>query len=451
MKTMLQLQLRQHLVLTQSLQQALRFLQLSTQALNQEIQQTLESNPLLESEEETQNTVKIDEHWTSDYYTTSRFLDPVSPEELECAPHTLRDNLYWQLTLTPCTEEENAIGVAIIDAIDPEGTLTLPLEDLIQNFLNPPPTIADAEVVLHRIQRFDPIGCGTRSLRECLLVQLDSLPKTTPFLNETRTLLQNDLTLLAAHNYKEIQKKYDLNTAALHHMLQIILSLHPKPGNRIGSLPTEYIVPDLIVRKYKEGLQVALNPHALPHLHINTSYTALMRGAKNAEDTIFIKNNHKEARFFLKSIENRQDTLLKTARYLIEYQKDFLTLGERAMKPLTLNEVAQALQMHESTLSRITTKKYIDTPRGIFELKYLLSNRLGHEGVVECSSKGVSAVIKAFIEAENTKTPLSDREIVELLKHQGMEVARRTVAKYRESMGFAPSYERKALTSSGRI
>jgi RNA polymerase sigma-54 factor len=276
---------------------------------------------------------------------------------------------------------------------------------------------------------------------------LEQLPLDTGHLEIAKKIIVEDIDLLGQHNYRQLMKNHQISEKIIDEILQIIQRLNPKPGNLIHQDIAEYIIPDLTVKKVENQWKVYLNQNVLPNLSINNQYASLIQRADNSIDNQFLKNNLQEARWFLKSIQSRQETLLKVATCIVEYQKGFLELGEEAMKPLILNDVASALDMHESTISRVTTQKFMHTPRGVFELKYFFSSHVNTDSGGECSSTAIRAVIKKLILAENRKKPLSDNKIADLIAEQGIKVARRTVAKYREAMGIAPSNERKNIRS----
>lgn len=459
MKPSLQLNIGQSLTLTPQLQQAIRMLQLSTIDLQQEIQQAVEGNPMLEAtprEEKVPETKTTSEEYPdfqwSQLYNTSNKSSNFNDSEFNFENQTtttknLRDHLLWQLELTPVSEIDHNIAMTIIDAINDDGFLTQTIEELYNSLKNPNYALDldEVEMVRHRILRFDPVGCGAVNLAETLLIQLEQLPKGHPDTELAKRLLQNDLTLLAQHNYKLLMKNYHVDDLTLDRALQIIQRLNPKPGSIIEQNNTEYIIPDLIVKKKSEGWVVSLNQACLPRLSINKFYSSMIQRANNSTDNQFLKNNLQEARWFLKSIQSRQETLLKVGRCIVDYQAEFFEFGDEAMKPLILNDVAQALDMHESTISRVTTQKFIHTPRGVFELKYFFSSHVGTDKGGECSSTAIRALIKKLIAAENRKKPLSDNKIALLIGEQGIQIARRTVAKYREALGILSSSERKTI------
>ncbi len=464
MKQSLHLNVSQQLVLTPQLQQAIRLLQLSTLDLQQEIQNQVESNPLLEStpndeqdeqpgdSQEQVNDESMDFQWSHLYTNPTKRNDfdedRDNHENLYCTTYNLQDYLRWQLELTPMTNIDRVIGTAIIDAIDDDGFMTCSLTDL-HNSLNCkayPLELAEIDAVRHRIQHFDPIGCGANHLAEALYLQLEQLPADTPNLDLAKKIIHDDIMLLGKHHYQQLMKTYHIDEVALEQVLHLIHHLNPKPGNIIDQSKPLHTTPDLTVKKMGRHWHVELNPYALPHLSINRHYASLIQRTSNGIDHQFLKHNLQEARWFLKSIQSRQETLLKVARYIVDYQKEFLEFGEEAMKPLILNDVAHALDMHESTISRVTTQKFIHTPRGLFELKYFFSSHIPTVIGGECSSTAIRAIIKKLIATENHKEPLSDSKIVQLMNEQGVKIARRTVAKYRETMSIAPSSIRKTIS-----
>ncbi|CEG58013.1 RNA polymerase factor sigma-54 [Legionella fallonii] len=463
MKQSLQLSIGQHLTLTPQLQQAIRLLQLSTIDLQQEIQQIVESNPMLEAtpvEEKEESRLNsppdadefADFQWSQLYNLNKRnnFEDnDYNFDNLHCTTTNLQDHLRWQLALSPMSDIDRVIATAIIDAINDDGFLTIPVSDLHSSLSSDdfPLDIEEIEAVRHRLQHFDPVGCASLSLTETLLVQLEQPQLDIKRLALVKKIITEDIDLLGQHNYRQLMKNHQINEKTVNETLQIIQALNPKPGNLIHQDITEYIIPDVTVKKVENQWKVYLNQSVLPQLSINSQYAALIQRANNSVDNQFLKNNLQEARWFLKSIQSRQETLLKVATCIVDYQQGFLESGEEAMKPLVLNDIASALDMHESTISRVTTQKFIHTPRGVFELKYFFSSHVNTDTGGECSSTAIRAVIKKLISAENRKKPLSDSKIAELIAEQGIKVARRTVAKYREAMGIAPSNERKIIRS----
>ena len=541
MKPSLQLKIGQHLTMTPQLQQAIRLLQLSTLDLQTEIQEALESNPLLEMEEtrsdsndgdsgsDAESSVSssnddftdlIDFAKTSDYTTTTdtpstQNADEISvdlegkemPTELpvdsdwdtmfdgvagssgngssedddydfesrNSAPESIYDNLLWQLNLTHMSDMDRVIAMTIIEAIDTKGYLTQSVEEIRDAVLSQQDIVADIvamqlqeleamgvqlqpeedddgtaislqEVlaVLHRVQQFDPPGVAARDLRECLLIQLRQLPKS-PDREDAILLVDQFLEALASRDFTLIMRKSRLTEARLKCAIALVQTLNPYPGSSVEADETQYVVPDVIVRKDKGRWRVELNPEATPRLKVNSSYASLIQRADNSSDNTFLKNNLQEARWFIKSLQSRNETLLKVATKIVEHQIGFLEHGEEAMKPLVLHDIAEAVSMHESTISRVTTQKYMHTPKGVFELKYFFSSHVSTGSGGECSSTAIRAIIKKLISAENPRKPLSDSKIADILAEQDIQVARRTIAKYREAMLIPPSNERKRL------
>lgn len=466
MKPSLQLGLSQQLALTPQLQQAIRLLQLSTLDLQQEIQQALDSNPLLETappeekEEhasdagtqqahENEDASGADWHF-SDFTGNKRtgFDDPdFNYDNVYCTTTNLTDHLRWQLDLSPMSDTDRLIAETLIDSTNPDGFLTTPLHELHLSLTSEarPVDLDEIQAVRHRIQQFDPVGCACLTLSETLLVQLNQFRENSESLHLAKALVKEDLELLAQHHYRQLLKRHQVKESLLQEALQLIQSLNPKPGSIIQQEVTEYIIPDVLVKKKNGVWCVRLNQSILPRLSINTQYAGMIQRADNSTDNVYLKNNLQEARWFLKSIQSRQETLLRVAECIVEYQRDFFEHGAEAMKPLILNDVAEALDLHESTISRVTTQKFMHTPRGVFELKYFFSSHVATVNGGECSSTAIRAFIKKLITGENRQKPFSDSKIAVLMGEQGIRVARRTIAKYREAMGIAPSNERKTI------
>lgn len=464
MKASMQLNLSQQLTLTPQLQQAIRLLQLSSQDLNHEIQEALEANPMLEISSNDHNitvnkkdndvlpteTSAVPEASFHEHYSSAsnrKIGQDINYENFIGNEKNLHDHLSWQLDLTPMTEVDQIIAYAIIEAVNDEGFLTQTPEEIFKILASTLPELEfdEFEAVRHRVMRFDPLGVCSENLAECLLTQLAAKPNSTPFLKLAMKVIAKDIQLLGQHNYRKLTKKYHISKEELKKVLNLIQTLNPIPGSKIQAVTAEYISPDVSASKEKGKWQVKLNNDVLPKLTINGHYASMIQRADNSKDNTFLKNNLQEARWFLKSIQSRQETLLKVACSIVELQSDFLENGEESMKPLILNDIAEKLGMHESTISRVTTQKYIHTPRGVFELKYFFSSHLSTKTGGECSSTAIRAVIKKLVANENLKKPLSDNKISLILNDKGINVARRTVAKYRESMGIPPSNERKGL------
>ncbi len=488
MKQSLQLKLGQSLTMTPQLQQAIRLLQLSTMDLQQEIQQALDSNPMLEVAEDESNPgdesesasdrqaenspeaqeatqeqpgeweqtlpdeLPVDTQW-EDLLPSSSAPMTSAPDEGDndfegrnAVGESLQEHLLWQLNLTRLSDTDRVIALAIIDATDGNGRLTVDPEALYLS-LAAEIDIEQDEVmaVLHRLQQFEPAGVCTTDLQECLLVQLNQLPAATPWLEQAKLVVSRHMNQLGTSDFNQILRRTRLTENQLKSVLELIQSLDPNPGRTVGEERTEYIVPDVFVRKKSDRWTVELNPDIAPRLRINAAYAGYIKRADDSADNTFLRENLQEARWFLKSLHSRNETLMRVATKIVEHQRNFLEYGAEAMKPLVLAEIAEAVEMHESTISRVTTQKYMHTPRGIFELKYFFSSHVGTTGGGECSSTAIRALIKKLVAAENPGKPLSDNKIAKLLEEQGIQVARRTIAKYRDSLCIPPSNERKRL------
>ncbi|MDK8032173.1 RNA polymerase factor sigma-54 [Escherichia coli] len=476
MKQGLQLRLSQQLAMTPQLQQAIRLLQLSTLELQQELQQALESNPLLEQidtheeidtretqDSETLDTadaleqkempeeLPLDASWDTIYTagtpsgTSGDYIDDELPVYQGETTQTLQDYLMWQVELTPFSDTDRAIATSIVDAVDDTGYLTVPLEDILESMGDEEIDIDEVEAVLKRIQRFDPVGVAAKDLRDCLLIQLSQFDKTTPWLEEARLIISDHLDLLANHDFRTLMRVTRLKEDVLKEAVNLIQSLDPRPGQSIQTGEPEYVIPDVLVRKHNGHWTVELNSDSIPRLQINQHYASMCNNARNDGDSQFIRSNLQDAKWLIKSLESRNDTLLRMSRCIVEQQQAFFEQGEEYMKPMVLADIAQAVEMHESTISRVTTQKYLHSPRGIFELKYFFSSHVNTEGGGEASSTAIRALVKKLIAAENPAKPLSDSKLTSLLSEQGIMVARRTVAKYRESLSIPPSNQRKQL------
>ena len=475
----------QQLTMTPQLQQAIRLLQLSSPDLEAEVQAVLDSNLMLERIDEPQDLpvqpetlaaqaaadsrpeteidgnsatlpdeLPVDSAWDDVYEPSDGATSYSRGEEEEWdlyeryagAGESLRDYLYWQMRLTPFDERELAVATAIIDAIDEAGYLTLSLEEICQGLQGEfAVTPAEAEPVLKRVQHFDPQGVGARGPAECLLLQLEALPDDTPWLAPARRLVEHHLELLADRDFNGLMRRLKVTREELQGIVSLIQSLNPHPGERVSNAAPQYIVPDVLVYRNRNAWRVELNPENVPKLRINPRYAALTRHAGANGDGAYLKNHLQEARWFLKSLQNRNETLLKVATSIVERQRAFLEQGDEYMKPLILRDIAEELSMHESTISRVTTQKYMYTPRGIYELKFFFSSHVGTSDGGECSSTAIRAMIRKLIQAEDPGKPLSDDKIAKLLEVEGIQVARRTVAKYREAMSIPSSSDRKRL------
>ena len=479
MKQGLQLKMGQQLAMTPQLQQAIKLLQLSTLDLQQEIQNALDENPLLEQDDDSgteeikkeQDSSQID---TTEAITKQEFSDdlPVEDnwEESYTPPTTtsssssstyegednvyqgesstsLQDHLLWQMQLTPFSDTDILIATSIIDSVDESGYLTTSCESILESIGLEVEELEldEVQVVLKRIQHFDPIGVAARSTQECLTIQLRHYPVETPWLDEALMILDLHMDLLANRDYRTLARKTKLNESQLGEVMRLIQSLEPRPGNQIEDSQAQYIIPDVYVKKIAGQWRVSLNPDCDPNLSINQQYADLCKGNISKTDSQFIKGHMQEAKWFIKSLESRNETLLKVSNCIVQQQQAFFEYGDEAMKPMVLNDVAFAVEMHESTISRVTTQKFMHTPRGIYELKFFFSSHVATESGGECSSTAIRALIKKLVSAESLTKPLSDNKITLLLEEQGIKVARRTIAKYRESLGIPPSNQRKQL------
>ena len=544
MKQTLSLKLGQQLTMTPQLQQAIRLLQLSTLDLQQEIQLALDSNPMLEidedeptpdgneieepeapqeevgdedvgeepdgaleeeswgvddpadtvdaeaaefesapvedqglketvasgDEDQIPEDLPVDTSWDDIYQSTPASSAPSDAEDWGSddrngTEESLQEHLLWQLNLTPMSDTDRLIAMAVIDAVDPDGMLTVELEDILASLNGETDSPAsddpdqatgesdasdaigldELQAVLKRVQQFDPTGVAARDLSECLVLQLNALDPATPWRQEAIAVAGEHLDLLASRDFNTLKRRTRLDEDDLAQVVSLIQSLNPRPGSSISSEIPEYIVPDVVVFKDKDRWQVELNAEATPKLKINQLYASMVKRADSSADNVYLKDNLQEARWFLKSLQSRHETLLKVATQIVEHQRGFLEYGEEAMKPLVLAEIAEAVEMHESTISRVTSRKYMHTPRGIFELKYFFSSHVSTASGGEVSSTAIRALIRKLTADENPRKPLSDNKIAAILAEQNIKVARRTVAKYRESMAIPPSNERKRL------
>ncbi|HFE38968.1 MAG TPA: RNA polymerase factor sigma-54 [Gammaproteobacteria bacterium] len=501
MKQSLQLRLGQHLTMTPQLQQAIRLLQLSTVELQSEIQEALESNPMLEegSEEggstdsapsieqkqaETSNAdpvsefevkdssselqsdslpadLPVDSSWEDTYDYNSSSSSSTNTynssednlrdfESKNTVEDTLTDHLLWQLNLTPFSDIDRTIASVIIDSLNEDGYLAQSLEDILNELKTEENEenieLDEVEAVLHRLQNFDPPGIAARDLRESLKLQLAQLSEEDiPLHAEASKLIDQHFDLLANRDFNLLMRRMKLTEDKLKQVVEVIHTLNPRPGSQVASSTPEYIIPDVYVRKEKNAWRVSLNPDTTPKLNINSMYAGLIQRADKSPDNTYMQGQLQEARWLIKSLQSRNETLMKVSTCIVARQKGFLEHGEEAMKALVLHDVAEEVGMHESTISRITNKKYMHTPRGIFELKYFFSSHVSTASGGECSSTAIRALIKKLIAAETPKKPLSDSKIAKILSDQGINVARRTVAKYRDAMTIPPSNERKRL------
>ena len=493
MKQTLSLKFGQQMTMTPQLQQAIRLMQLSAMELHLEIREVLETNPMLELAEEDDDVEDVaaedlgsDAEWErldepSEMDDEDGVIDDVGiPEELPVdtswddvyqasapapagpplrdsiefdnpASESLTDHLLWQLNLTPMTSRDRLIAAAIIEAIDIDGMLQVDVEEIAESLAGalgqPHISATDVEAVLAHVQQFEPVGVGARDLRECLLLQLDQLSPETSSRDDALDLVDRHFHLLAGSDFNALARASKRDVDTLKSAMELIRSLNPRPGAAVGDFNCEYIEPDVFVSKNVNGggWLVELNLDAVPKLRINSGYAGLVRRGDGSADNTFLRDNLQDARWFLKSLVNRNETLLTVATEIVERQRDFLDYGEEAMRPLVLADIAHAVGMHESTISRVTTRKYMRTPRGVFELKYFFSSHVATTTGGEVSSTAIRALIRKVVADENPNQPLSDSRIASMLAERDIEVARRTVAKYRESMAIPSSNVRKRL------
>ena len=483
MKQGLQLRLSQHLALTPQLQQSIRLLQLSTLELNSEIDQALQENPLLErddpgepatftlgsptdalatpqtvtpaeSDERQEPSGGDDEGWGMDFSGSHGQRDPndddVDGGETQAASISLREHLGAQLAMTQLPDRERALVGFLIEALNDDGYLTQPLDELIDLLLSEDDELREAlleelGIALRHLQHLDPPGIGARTAQECLSLQLKSLPDST-----TRALalaiVSDHLELLAARDFARIRKSLDCDDEELRAAQSLIRSLNPRPGAQYAAIETRYVVPDVTVKKVRGQWIVSLNKEAMPRLRINRLYADILQRSRGGNASSGgLATQLQEAKWLIKSVQQRFDTILRVSQAIVDRQRAFLDHGEVAMRPLTLREIAETVKLHESTISRVTTQKYMASPRGIHELKYFFGSHVATDSGGEASSTAIRALIKQLVSAEDGKKPFSDARLAEILGEQGIVVARRTVAKYRELLGIAPVNLRKVL------
>jgi RNA polymerase sigma-54 factor len=465
MKPSLQFRLSQHLTLTPQLQQSIRLLQLSTVELNQEIERLLMENPALERED-IEGEHATGEHEAARGAATEAPAAPATPETLDWpseiaanwrAPDdddegdrshatadtpTLRDHLRAQLSLTNLGARDRAFVEMLIDALDEDGYLTQPLEEIAA--LLPAEAEAGLEelkIALCHLQHFEPAGVGARSPAECLALQLRTLPDDAER-KLALEIVEEHLELLAARDYTRLKALTGANDDTLRAAQRLIQALNPRPGAAFAKIEARYVIPDVIVKKMRNVWRASLNPDAMPRLRINRLYAELAAAARNGAG---ISSQLQEARWLIKNVQQRFDTILRVSQAIVDRQRHFLEHGEVAMRPLVLREIAATLGLHESTISRVTTQKFMATPRGTFELKYFFGSHVATEAGGAASSTAIRALIKQLVAAEDARAPLSDARISQILGEQGIVVARRTIAKYRESLQIPPVNQRKAL------
>jgi RNA polymerase sigma-54 factor len=479
MKQTLQLKLSQHLTLTPQLQQSIRLLQLSTLELNQELERFLAENPLLEREEsddgdapprvnggermseaapehpaapEAAAPAEAERPADADWYLETGASgagrddgDESDYPQLAAESPTLRDHLLQQLSLTLLPDRDRRLVAMLVDALDDDGYLTQPLDEIAA--MLPPELGVDAEelaIALRHLQNLDPTGVGARSPAECLELQLAALPEATaPGRELALRIVREHLALLAARDYAKLKKLAGCDETSLRAAHKLIQSLNPRPGAEFAQLETRYVIADVVVRKVKNVWVASLNPDAMPRLRINRIYADILQ--QNRANAGQMSSQLQEARWLIKNVQQRFETIQRVSQAIVDRQRHFFDHGEVAMRPLVLREIADALGLHESTVSRVTTQKFMATPRGIFELKYFFGSHVATDTGGACSATAIRALIKQLVAAEDAKKPLSDSKISQILGQQGIVVARRTIAKYREALHIPPGNLRKSL------
>jgi RNA polymerase sigma-54 factor len=486
LKTSLQLRLGQSLTLTPQLQQTIRLLQYSTLELQQQVQEMLEQNPMLDAEDPAQDPptteiqkpeskekeasdtepkpldenqsipdeLALDTSWDAIYDSlptlnsgsrdTGDFLENQSGLQAD-----LREHLLSQLTLTPITDIDQFIGHTLILNISDDGYLDDTLENILVSLVDELEdeelTLEDVRVVQHLIMQLDPLGCCSINLRESLQVQLQHRPESDAVTHALK-LVGDFFPDLEKQNLKLLTKKSGFSTDQIEAAFDLIRTLNPRPGGGIGNSQADYVVPDVYVVQHNEKWVVSLNPDISPRLRVHPFYSTLLKRGDKSKDNRYMRDQLQEARWFIKSIQSRNDTILRVAEVIVEKQQGYFEQGEEAMKPMVLRDVAETLGMHESTISRVTTQKYMLTPKGIVEFKYFFSSHLDTADGGNASATAIRAMIRSLISDENPQKPLSDSKITTiLLQEKGIKVARRTVAKYREAMQISPSNERKRI------
>jgi RNA polymerase sigma-54 factor len=480
MKHSLQLKLSQHLTLTPQLQQSIRLLQLSTVELNQELERYLAENPLLEradlgppdeaavaiapngSAGETGTVTQAqeardepptfaDEHGFGDEHGgtgSSRPTDDEREDFTQYAAHepSLQDHLTQQISLTGLTDRDKRIAEFVIGHLDEDGYLPSDLEELRQSAITAMSDveIEELQIALRHVQNLEPTGVGARDVAECLELQLKAMPDGTPHREHAIELVAKHLDVLAARDFNRLKRLLGVSEDELRDVRALILTLDPKPGRAFGSGDVRYVIPDVVVRKSNGRWISALNRDAMPRLRINKMYADILQASRENGGK-HLSGQLQEARWLIKNVQQRFDTILRVTQAIVDRQKNFFEHGEVAMRPLVLREIAEAVGLHESTISRVTTQKYMLTPRGIFELKYFFGSHVSTDTGGACSATAIRALIKQLVAAEDGRKPLSDHRISDILAQQGIQVARRTVAKYREAMHIQPANLRKSI------
>jgi RNA polymerase sigma-54 factor len=468
MKHSLQLKLSQHLTLTPQLQQSIRLLQLSTVELNQELERYLAENPLLERADLAGDEPPA--HNGTEPAPAPEAESPAQPEDMisfgddpvggsrrndedgedftqiAAAEPSLQEALIRQLQLTAMSERDKRLALLVIANLDGDGYLTASLEELhaIGATELADLEIEEVSVALRQVQNLEPVGVCARDLAECLALQLKALDPATPHLDHAIELVSHHLDVLAARDFNKLRRLLGVSEDELRGVRALVLTLDPKPGRAWGESDTRYVVPDVTVRKIGTRWVAQLNRDAMPRLRINKMYADLLQSSRDTGGRN-LAGQLQEARWLIKNVQQRFDTILRVTQAIVDRQRNFFEHGEVAMRPLVLREIAEAVGLHESTISRVTTQKYMLTSRGIFELKYFFGSHVATDTGGACSSTAIRALIKQLVAAEDGRKPLSDHRISDILAQQGIQVARRTVAKYREAMHIQPASMRKSL------
>jgi len=457
MKLSLEMKLGQQLTMTPQLQQAIRLLQMPVLELSTQIEQALAENVMLEQEEPAETTAEVEapvvvardsdetnlwnDHAGSNARSDNWSDDSQRMEIADRSEESLREHLLWQLEMEHFSPREVVIGQSIVDSINEDGYLTESLADIHESLAGEAEfSHAEVEQTLIKVQALDPAGIGARDLGECLGIQLRLLATDVPGRDAACHIAASCLDMVADHEYPALRRRLGISEEELNIALALVRACHPRPGSAIASSTAEYIIPDVYVRKQDGKWIVEVNRSIAPRLRVNQTYAELLRGSGGHAN---LRTQLQEARWLVRSLEIRHDTVLKVAMKIVERQVAFLEHGEESMKPMVLRDIAEEIEMHESTVSRVTSNKYMHTTRGVFEFKYFFSSQLAATDGSEQSSTAIRAKMRRFIGAENPQKPLSDSKIVTLLTNEGIKIARRTVAKYREALKIAPSSERK--------
>jgi RNA polymerase sigma-54 factor len=480
MKQSLQLKFSQHLALTPQLQQSIRLLQLSSQELSQELESLLQANPLLELAEKNADGSEVAEAFVPNLTPTAS--STTTPEEppprqedfgedyfeysggsrweehnasneddndfghQEAVTLTLREHLQRQLKMLPLSERDQVLAMLLVDAINDDGYLEQSLDELAALLDSEQEVdMLELETTLKHIQHLDPAGVGARNLSECLALQLQALPPDTPHLALALSVAEKHLPLLATRDYARLRKLLRCNDETLRLVQQLVTQLNPRPGSAFSHISSDhYIQHEVLVKKVK-GIWVAtLNDEVVPRLRINQLYAGILKRNRDSSNQ-YLMSQMQEAKWMIKNIQQRFSTILRVSQAIVDRQRNFFEHGEVAMRPLVLREIADELGLHESTVSRVTTRKYMLTARGVYELKYFFGSHVATESGGACSATAIRALIKQMVVEENPKKPLSDNQITDILIKQGIVVARRTIAKYRESLQIPAANQRKSL------